>query len=693
MTTQNNNQALRITELDFLSIKENLKNYLRNQSEFQDFDFEGSGMSVLLDVLSYNTHYMAFYLNMIGNEMFLDTAQIRASVLSHAKMIGYVPTSKQGASAKVNIRVTPSVNESNTSIATLERYTRFLAQDIDGINYPFVTLYSNTVSKSNGTFDFNNINLKQGEVVTLQYIMESTNASRRFEIPSANVDLSTVSIRVQESTTNTLTTVYTPATDITELTSKTPAYFIEENENLNYTFYFGDDVLGKKPKIGNVIICTYIDTVGSEANNISRFSFVDPIGGLFNDNVSITTVSTSSGGTEKETIEQTRFRAPYFYTTQNRAVTKNDYETLILKDFPNIDSVSIWGGEDNDPVVYGKVYLSVKPRGIDFLTNLEKENIKNFLIKTRNVLTITPEIVDPDYVYILIRGKVNYNPSATSRTSNEIVSLARAAVSDYVADELNRFDSTFRKSKLQSYIESSDPSILGSDVSIYLQKRVVLDVTRTKGYDIKYNLPLRKGDYATSLYTTPQISVFDSNSVVRQIYFEEKPLSATGIDSIVVLNPGVNYFSTPTITINGDGSGARATAVVKGSRISSINITNRGSNYTRAEVIISSVDGREAVAVPRLESRFGVLRSYYFRDNGDRVILNENAGTIDYDSGIVSVNAIRTLGTPENSLYDTNVVTFNFPAEREIITPLRNRILTVDEDDILAIQLEAVTET
>lgn len=691
MSTQNN-QALRITELDFLSIKENLKTYLRNQSEFQDFDFEGSGMSVLLDILAYNTHYMSFYLNMIGNEMFLDTAQLRASVLSHAKMIGYVPNSKQGAEAKINIKITPSAFEGSNTIATLDKYTRFLAQDIDGINYPFITLYSNTVSKSNGTFEFNDISLKQGEVVTLQYIMEPTNTSRRFEIPSANVDLSTVSIRVQESTTNTYTTVYTQATDITELTSTTPAYFIEENENLNYTFYFGDDIIGKKPKVGNVIICTYIDTVGSASNNISRFVFVDPVAG-YNDNVSITTVSTSSGGLEKESIEDTRFRAPYFYTTQNRAVTVNDYETLILKDFPNIDSVSIWGGEDNDPVVYGKVYLSIKPKTTDFLTNLEKENIKNYLIRSRNVLTITPEIVDPDYVYILVRGRVNYNPSATSKTSNEIVSLAKSGISDYVTQELNRFSSTFRKSKLQSYIESADTSILGSDISIYVQKRVVLDTTRTKSYEIKYNLPLRKGDYTTSLYTTPQISVFDTNSVVRQIYFEEKPLSATGIDSIIVVNPGINYFSTPTITINGDGSGATATAVVIGSRIASINITNRGSNYTWAEVIISSPDGREAVALPRLESRFGILRSYYFKSTGERVILNENAGTIDYESGIVTVNAIRTLGTPENSSYDTNVVTFNFPAEKEIIQPLRNRILTIDESDILAIQLEAVAET
>lgn len=690
MTTQNN-QALRITELDFLSIKENLKNYLRNQSEFQDFDFEGSGMSVLLDILAYNTHYMAFYLNMIGNEMFLDTAQIRASVLSHAKMIGYVPTSKQGASAKINIKVTPSVNESNTSIATLERYTRFLALDIDGINYPFVTLYSNTVSKANGTFDFNNINLKQGEVVTLQYIMEPTNTSRRFEIPSANVDLSTVSIRVQESTTNTYTTVYTQATDITETTSTSPVYFIEENENLNYTFYFGDDVIGKKPKVGNVIICTYIDTMGSEANNISRFVFVDPIANTFNDNVSITTVSTSSGGLEKETIEQTRFRAPYFYTTQNRAVTKNDYETLILKDFSNIESISVWGGEENDPVVYGKIYISLKPKGDFIFTDLEKERIKKELQK-RNIFTITPEIVDPNYSYLSISGKVYYDSTKTTKTSNEILQLVRSAVSDYSASDLNLFSSVFRKSKLQNLIEVSDESITGSDIDVYMQKRVMLDINIAKNYSLLFNTPLRKGDYDEKITSFPQISVRDIEGIPRSVFFEETPLAFTGVDSISIINPGKGYDTAPKVTITGDGIGAEAQASIINGRIDRINIINKGSNYTRATVSITGGGGSEASAVAVLETNNGILRTYYFKSNGEKIFVNESAGTIDYMSGRIDLLGVLPLAVIENNFYDDNVLTVSAPINDQIIYPLRNRILTIDESDASSIQIEVIAE-
>lgn len=685
--------ALRVTELDFLSVRENLKTYLRSQSEFQDFDFEGSGMAILLDILAYNTTYMGFYLNMVGNESFLDTAQLRNSVLSHAKMIGYVPGSSQGALAKVNIVATPSLSEDqNPNVITLEKYTRLLGIDVNGVNYPFLTLNSNTAAKVSGSFTFANVFVKQGEVVTRQFLVDPTNEKRRFEIPSANVDTTTIVVTVQESSVSSNTEVYMLAEDITELSSNSAVYFLEENDNLNYSLYFGDGILGKRPVDGNIVFCTYLDTVGSVSNNISRFVFTEPIGGLYSDNVTVTSTSSSYGGVEKESIEQVRFRAPYFYTTQNRAVTKLDYETLITKDYNYIDAISVWGGEDNDPVVYGKVYLSIKTKGNFALTNLEKEQIKEDLIRSRNILTVTPEIVDPDFAYLLVRGRINYNPNLTSRSAQEIVELVKAAISDYADTELNTFKSVFRKSKLQAYMEAADPSIMGSDISVYVQKRLTLDPTRNKSYDVRYNLPLRKGDYNISLYTVPQVSTIDFNGITRLINFEEKPLSATGVDSVIVTNPGINYFSTPTVTINGDGSGATARAIVRNGRIASIEMTNRGSNYTRAEVVITSTDGREASAVPRLEARFGVLRSYYFEADGQRTILNENAGTIDYETGLISINSFFTSGTPVNQFYDTNVVAFNFPIEREIILPLRNRILAIDENDPQSIQIEAIAE-
>lgn len=684
--------ALRVTELDFDSIKENLKTYLRSQSEFQDFDFEGSGMSVLLDILSYNTHYMGYYLNMVGNEMFLDTAQLRSSILSHAKSINYIPNSAQGASAKINIKVTPSNTEANTNTVTLEKYTRLLGTDIDGVNYPFVTLYSNTISKVGGTFDFSNVNIKQGEVVTRQYLMTPSNTTRRFEIPSANVDTSTIAISVQESSTNTDTKVYTLAEDITEVTANSLVYFIEENENLNYTFYFGDGVIGKRPKDGSVAICTYLDNVGSASNNVSRFTFVEPIGGVYSDNVIVTTVSSSSGGVDKETIEQVRFRAPYFYTTQNRAVTKQDYETLILKDFPNIETVSVWGGEENDPVIYGKIYISLKPKGNFVFTALEKENIKAELQK-RNIFTITPEIVDPNFSYLTLSGKVYYDSTKTTRTANEIAQLVKAAIADYTEQDLNTFDSVFRKSKLQYFMENADQSITGSDLDVYMQKRLELETNVTKNYTLLFNTPLRKGDYEEKISSFPQISVRDAEGVARNVFFEEVPQAFTGVDSISIINPGRDYASAPTVTITGDGIGATAEAFIVNGKIDRIIITNKGSNYTRATVSLTGGGGSEAVALAILETNNGELRSYYFRSNGEKVIVNQRAGTIDYVNGRIDLLNLLPLSVVENDFYDDNVFTMSAPINDQIIYPLRNRILTIDETDASSIQIEVIAES
>lgn len=687
------NTALRVAELDYFKIRDNLKNYLRSQSTFTDYDFEGSGMAVLLDLLAYNTYYNSFYLNMAANEAFLDTAQVRQNILSHAKVVNYVPTSAQGSLSKVNIVATPSLAEDQSvSIITLDKYTRLIGQDIDGENYTFVTINSNTVSKVGGSFSFANVFVKQGEVITHQFEASSNNIMRRYQIPSANVDLSTLVVTVQESSSNTYTNEYTLANDLTVVKANSRVYFVEEDDQLYYTVYFGDDVLGKRPSDGNIVIVTYLDTVGSVSNNISRFSFVEPVGSKFKDNVTISTVQTSYGGVDKEDIDKIRFRAPYYYTAQNRCVTVNDYETLITKDYSNIESVSIWGGEDNDPVVYGKVFMSLKTRGYYTLSNIEKEEIKNSLIENRNVLTIIPEIVDPEYAFMQIRGKVLYDSTLTSRTADEILLIVKQAIQDYSSRELNTFKSTFRKSKLQYYIENSEPSITGSDIFVYLQRRLPITVNTTKNYSIKFNAPLRKGDFFEKLYTYPQITVADKNFVLRQVFFEEVSDSFTGVDSISITNAGVNYETTPTITISGDGVGATAVATVVRGRIISIEVTNKGSGYSAATVSISG-EGSQAAAVAILEARIGTLSSFYYKSNGEKVIVSENAGTINYDTGEVILTSLSALDVTDNDLYENDILTVNVVPEEEIITPLRNRIVTIDNENIQSIQLEIIAES
>lgn len=688
------NTALRVTELDFSSIKDNLKEFLRSQSEFTDYDFEGSGMSVLLDVLAYNTYYNAFYLNMVANETFLDTAQIRQNIVSHAKNLNYVPASAQGALAEISVKVTPSVTEDQaTNVLTLEKFTKLIGTDIDGTNYRFVTLNSNTAFKSAGSFNYANVQIKQGDVVTRQFAVQPSNPKRRYSIPSANVDTTTLMVSVIQSSSNSYTEVYNLADDLTEIRANTRVYFLEEDPSSNYTIYFGDDVIGKRPANGNIVQVTYLDTVGSYANNISDFIFIDSVGGLYKDNVRVRSTSSSYGGTHKETDEQVRFRAPYYYTTQNRAVTGQDYETIITKDYNNIDAVSVWGGEENDPPVYGKVYMSLKTKGYYTLTNMEKQQIKDDIVARRNVLTVFPEIVDPDYCFVVLQGRVTYDPVLTDKTADQIKQLVKQAIYDYNQKELNTFKSTFRLSRLQYYIENCEKSITGSDIKFYLQKRVALETNRVKNYTVDFNAPLEKGVLEQKIYSYPQIVVRDITTFQRNVFFEEVPQSYTGVDAIDVVNPGMFYTSIPTVTITGDGTGASAVAKIVNGKLQKITMVSKGSNYTRATVTISGGGGREATAVAKVQNNYGNLRTYYYKSNGEKVIVNEDAGTVDYNNGKIVLTQLYPTGVLGNPYYDINTLTFSAVSRSDIVRPLRNRILTIDENNNQSIQIEVIAES
>lgn len=688
------NTAIKVSDLDFTSIKDSLKTYLKSQTEFTDYDFEGSGMNVLLDLLAYNTYYNGFYLNMVANESFLDTAQVRKNILSHSKLINYIPTSSQGSLSKIDVTATPVfVENQDVQAIILDKYTGLLGRDKNGVNYPFVTINANTAFKSNGAFYFPNVYIKQGEVITQQYEMTSNNVSRSFELPSANVDTTTLLVTVQASASNTYVEEYFIADDLTEVRSNTRVYYLSENENLNYTIQFGDNVLGKRPANGNIVTVTYIDTVGAIANNIGRFTFTEPVGGYFSSNVIVSNVRSSYGGTDKESIDDIRFRAPYAYTAQNRAVTKTDYEVLVSKDYQNIEAVSVWGGEENDPISYGKVFMSLKTRGYYALTNIEKEEIKNNLIKSRNVMTVIPEIVDPDYCFILVRGQVTYNPKLTNKTPAQLQNAIRSAIIKYNEDELNTFRSTLRKSKLQTYIDNADPSITGSDVGIFLQKQIDIYPTETRNYDVRYNAPLTKGSYSEKFYSWPEMTTFDLEGNLRKVSVEEVPQSFNGISSINITDTGAYYSDIPTITITGDGSGANAVALVVNGRVVGANIIDKGHDYTQASVAITGGGGRGASAVATVDVDYADLRTYYYKPSGEKVIVNPSIGTIDYAKGRVALNSFNAINVIPNSIYANNVVTFNAIPESDIITPLRNRILSIDSNDPKSIIIDLIKET
>ena len=685
------NTALRIAELDFVSIRNNLKTFLQSQSEFTDYDFEGAGLSVLLDILSYNTHYMGYYLNMIGSEMFLDTAQIRGSVLSHAKHINYTPSSAKGAVAYVNVTVTPPDGNTTTTL-TIPKYTRFVSQTMDTGTYVFNTTDSYTAIKANGAFSYSNVEIRQGEVVTQRFPV--TAGVKRFTIPSANVDLDTLTVSVQKSSGDTSTNSWIVEDDLTNVGPSSNVFFVEESSELvdgTYTIYFGDGSLGRSLSNGNIIIATYLDTAGEYANKANAFTTTAQI--LGTSTVAVTPISAAQGGSPKETIEQIRFHAPYAYTTQNRAVTSNDFKTLILKDYPSIQSVAVWPGDENDPPIYGKVFLSLKPKENYVISTLEKQRIVNEVIANRSILTVTPEIIDPDYEYVLVDAKVNYDPAVTNISEAQLKTVIRQAILDYANQELNEFDSVFIDSNLQRYIDKSHPAIVGSYLDTTTQKRLTATTNQIRAYTADFGHRLHRGSIDDRFNIYPALGVYDTQGIYREIYIEDTPNSLTGVNSIQIINPGNGYTSAPTITITGDGVGATAEATVVGGQINKITVINRGSDYTIAYVTITGGGGTGGVAQITIQSRIGTLRSFYYSTTGEKIILNPSIGTIDYIAGIVTLTPITISNVPTNDRYDGDIITFNADPYEGIILPARNKILTIDENDPTSIQITLIPKT
>jgi hypothetical protein len=683
------NSSFRITELEPSAIKENLKNFLRNQSEFTDYDFEGSGMNILLDLLAYNTHYMAFYQNMIGAESFLDSAQLRNSIISHSKHLGYTPNSMKPAKVYATIQVTPSTNENQVATTlTLPRWTKFLSQSLDGTNYQFLTINSNNAVKVNNTFTFSNVVMKQGEVVTRAYLVDNGNPDRSYYIPSANVDTDEIYVSVQKSATNTYTESYMKFDDLTTLRGNSRVFFVEESStgNNNYRIFFGDNVLGKKPENGEIVTVTYLVSEGKYANEANSFIIVESIGG-YDDNVRVIPMQAAGGGADRETIEQVRFRAPRYYSTQNRAVTSKDYETLITQDYPNIDSVSVWGGEEEVPPVYGKVYISLKPKVNYYITNFEKDQIITNIIKTRSILSVIPEIVEPDYTWLLLSAKVYYDKGITNMDDTQVSTLVRQTILDYRDGNLQKFESKFRISKLQRTIENVHESFNAATIEMKLQKRLYPDLNKLKNYTINFNKELEKD----KLYTFPSFQHLDSNGVERDCYIEEVPQSYTGIDKIDIVSRG-NDYEDVTVTITGDGTGATATAKIVNKKISSIDIVERGSNYSKAVVTITSNTGYGASASADLQFNNGVLRMYYYKPNGEKVFINPKIGTINYLKGIIVLDNLKVKSVTQSSLYNDDLITFNIEPKDKDISPIRNAILDLDENDDSSIKITPIAE-
>ena len=476
---------LTVSELDFDNIKTNLKTFLQGQSEFQDYDFEGSGFAVLIDMLAYNTHYLGFNANMLANEMYLDSADIRKNIVSLAKMLGYTPTSSKASNAVLSVKVN-NVPSSTTSL-TMDKGTVFTTS-VDGTSYQFVTNQSYAVQPNAGVFQFDNVNIFEGTLVTFKYTVDSNDVDQKFIIPSNNADTSTLKVSLQTSASDTTTEVYSLANSYSGLTDVSKSYFLQESDDERYEVYFGDGVLGKKPVDGNIVILEYVVTNKTEANGASSFTLSGDISG-FSD-VTITTTTNAANGAEPQTKESIRYNAPLQYTAQDRAVTSKDYETIVKSVYANAQSVSAWGGEDDETPQYGVVKIAIKPISGSTLTTTTKESIKTQLRKY-NVVSVRPEIVDPETTNILLTSNVKYNAATTTKTSDTLKSDIITTLTNYNTNTLNQFDGVFRYSKIVGLIDNTDTSIVSNITTLKIRK----DFTPLIGTSSKYDVYFRNALY------------------------------------------------------------------------------------------------------------------------------------------------------------------------------------------------------
>jgi hypothetical protein len=683
------NTSPQVTSLDFDTLKGSFVNFLQSQDTFRDYNFQGSALNTLVDLLTYNTQYNAYYLNMVANEMFLDSAIQRSSVVSQAKLLNYTPKSAIAPTATINV----VFNNVTTSSLTLPAYRNFVSSAINRVNYTFVNPNSYTVNVVNNTAIFPKVTIKQGVYSSYNFTVSSvTNPNYIFEIPDATIDTTTLQVLVQASSSNSSYTTFNLATDYMSLSGTDSVYFLQESLKGNYQIYFGNGVLGKKLTDGNIVSVSYLSTEGTSAAGANSFTLMNTVSGFAPSAVKSITPATT--GSDKESITSIKYQAPKAFAAQGRAVSKNDYITAIQQNQLGFafDAVNVWGGEENNPPVFGQIFVCLKPAGGYNLTTAQKKQIVEEVIKPISVLTVTPTIVDPNYTYITLNVNVYYDPAQTSLTSSQIQSGVNAAIQRFAIKDLNTFNSTFNAYDLLTAIQNYSNSIITSEYALQVQKKFFPILSSATKYTFNYNTPLKRGVFSSGVSSFPSMQFVTPSGILDGVFLEEVPTQTFGVDSASVINPGFSYSSAPTITIFGDGSGATAVATLSGGTIQSITVTSSGNNYTSAYATVTPVSGdttgQNGAVIVNLQGQYGTIRSYYYNNTKVKTILNPNVGTIDYDNGIITLTdfapyqidndlgQLAITATPKSSivsstydgiitldLYDANAVTVNVVAK------------------------------
>lgn len=491
------NSSIILSSLDFDTLKNTFKSYLRTQDKFNDYDFDGSNMSVLLDLLSYNTFHNAFYLNMIGSEMFLDSAQLRDSVVSHAKELNYTPQSFKSAIASIAIVVKTSDLTKTSLLVT--KGTTFTSNQFNR-NFTFSAPENIVLTEyeiADGYKYFGGIfDIYEGYYVTDTFTYSYDNYERMI-LSNKNVDISSITATVfEDGGANPI--LYKLSKSLFDLNSSSQVFFIQGAENDSYEIIFGDGTSGRRPKNNSVIAIEYRIGNGELPNGCTTFIPDSPIGG--ETNITVSTISNAAGGSVSESIDSIKYNAPRHFTAQQRAVTTEDYETLLKGQFPEVNTVYAYGGEDLDPPQYGKVFVAVDLKETDVLPDSKKSEYYKFL-KPRSPVSIDPVFVSPEYTYLGITSKVKYNINVTGLSPSDIKTIVSSSILSYALTNLNTFNKTFRYSKLSQQIDNSQLSIISNETDIQLIKRIVPKLSTYDTLSIKFNTPLLIKNFGTLNYS------------------------------------------------------------------------------------------------------------------------------------------------------------------------------------------------
>jgi hypothetical protein len=468
------NNSISLVNLDFDTFKEQLKTYLRGQAQFSDYDFDGSNISVLLDILSYNTHLNAFYLNMVASEMFLDSAQLRNSVISIAKSLNYTPRSTKSAKAILNLQFA----QSGLSSFTIPKFTRFSGKNSRG-TFQFSTNDALILYPTGGFFTVQDLNIFEGVVTNQTFVVNYAIERQRFILSNNLIDTDSIEVSVTEDV-NSNPVIYKRTNSLLDVQSTSNIYFVQATEDTRYEIVFGDGVFGNIPKDGSIVTVTYRITSATDGNDCVNFNLNDNLGSLngFGSSILpiITVVAPSFGGADAETIEEIRYRAPKAFQTQDRAITVSDFTTIVTQEYQNIKNVHVYGGEEVvDAPRFGSVYIVPITFTGELISEEEKLDIETFL-KRKTTIGVTPIVINPDFLFVDVTTTVRYNPNETILTANDIASLVKDAIQNFNIEQLTDFNVELNFSKLTTAINDADDSIVGNQTELTLKKIFVPDI-------------------------------------------------------------------------------------------------------------------------------------------------------------------------------------------------------------------------